>query len=657
MQEIEPPVPSTTRLRRFLFGEPRNLEDRGLAHQIALVPLLAWIGLGADGLSSSAYGPEEAYRALGEHTYLAIPLALVVTLMVFTLCACYSKIIEHFPQGGGGYVVSTALLGSTPGAISGCALLVDYVLTVTVSIAAAGSAMFSLVPSEWQYLRIPVEIGLIAMLVSLNIRGVRESVIVLAPIFLVFIVTHVVAIVGAIAGHLPAFPATLQHCADGFRSGWATLGLAGLLNTFIFAFSMGGGTYTGIEAVSNGLSIMREPRVKTAKRTMLYIGISLSFVAAGLLACYLLWDVTTNEAHKTLNAVLFEAISRNIPGGEYLVIVTLASEAALLVVAAQTGFLDGPRVLANMALDSWVPRRFAALSERLTTQNGIVLMGLASLAALLYTGGNVQHLVVMYSINVFVTFSLSLFGMTKLTLRERKRTFAWVRELLLFMIGFALCAVVLAITVFEKFLFGGWVTLVVTGGLLGVCFLVRSHYQAVAKALRQLDTDLVRLPRSSASAPKVDKGKPTAAILVSDYNGLGIHTTLNIVKAFHSAFENFVFLSIGLVDTRQFKGQFEVDPLRKRTEEMLQKYVSLVNASGMPATFRYAVGTDAVDEAEKLCLALSEEFPRATFFAGKIIFRRERWFERWLHNHTAFMIQRRLQWAGQTMVILPVRVR
>ena len=129
----------------------------------------------------------------------------------------------------------------------------------------------------------------------------------------------------------------------------------------------------------------------------------------------------------------------------------MASEAALLVVAAQTGFLDGPRVLANMALDSWVPRRFAALSERLTTQNGIVLMGLASLAALLYTGGNVQHLVVMYSINVFVTFSLSLFGMTKLTLRERKRTFAWVRELLLFMIGFALVRVVLAITVFESF--------------------------------------------------------------------------------------------------------------------------------------------------------------------------------------------------------------
>ena len=296
MQEIEPPVPSTTRLRRFLFGEPRNLEDRGLAHQIALVPLLAWIGLGADGLSSSAYGPEEAYRALGEHTYLAIPLALVVTLMVFTLCACYSKIIEHFPQGGGGYVVSTALLGSTPGAISGCALGglrpdgdgFDRGRGIgDVQPGPKRMAVSSHPSGNWAHRHAGVP----------EHPGVRESVIVLAPIFLVFIVTHVVAIVGAIAGHLPAFPATLQHCADGFRSGWATLGLAGLLNTFIFAFSMGGGTYTGIEAVSNGLSIMREPRVKTAKRTMLYIGISLSFVAAGLLACYLLWDVTTNEAH------------------------------------------------------------------------------------------------------------------------------------------------------------------------------------------------------------------------------------------------------------------------------------------------------------------------------------------------------------------------
>src|SRR5512137_282390 len=131
---------------RMLVGTPKYLKDPQLFHKMSLIPVLAWIGLGADGLSSSAYGPEEAFRALGEHRYLALLLAVATALTVFIISYAYSRIIEHFPHGGGGYIVSTHMIGRNTGVISGCALLVDYVLTITVSLASCGDALFSYLP-------------------------------------------------------------------------------------------------------------------------------------------------------------------------------------------------------------------------------------------------------------------------------------------------------------------------------------------------------------------------------------------------------------------------------------------------------------------------------------------------------------------------------
>src|SRR5215216_794715 len=178
------------RLRTLIVGRPRDLRDRRLFHQVSLVAFLAWVGLGADGLSSSAYGPEEAFRALGDHTYLAVALAGLVALTVLLISAAYRRIIEEFPSGGGGYVVASKLLGPTAGLVSGSALLVDYVLTITISIAAAGNALFSLLPPGWNAAKLPVEFVLILLLTSLNIRGIRESVMLLLPVFLLFVVTH-----------------------------------------------------------------------------------------------------------------------------------------------------------------------------------------------------------------------------------------------------------------------------------------------------------------------------------------------------------------------------------------------------------------------------------------------------------------------------------
>ena len=664
-----------TRLRQGILGKPRDLADTGLFHRLALIPFLAWVGLGADGLSSSSYGPQAVFETLGEHTFLALGLVVLMAGTVLLISAAYSRIIEAFPTGGGGYVVATELLGPRAGVVSGCALLVDYVLTITTSIAAAGDAIFSFLPPAWHSVELPFEAAVIVGLSVLNIRGVRESVLALTPIFIIFLVTHAIVIGGGIFAHASTAAATISEVTTGYHRGLSALGTGGMILLFLRAYSLGGGTYTGIEAVSNGLPIMREPRVRTGKRTMLYMAGSLAITASGLLLCYLLWHVVPTPG-KTMNAVLVERMVTGLPFGGVFLVVTLVSEGALLVVAAQAGFIDGPRVLSNMAIDSWMPHRFSALSERLTTQNGILLMGLAALVALLYTRGRVDHLIVMYSINVFLTFSLSMFAMLRFWLRGRRgraptgdkpgrswgmeQQRVWKRRVTLFGAGLALCSTVLVITVYEKFAEGGWVTMVVTLLLIALCLVIKRHYRANDSRTRQLFDELGDLPRKhdSGSGPRpLDPKQPTAVVLAGSYGGIGIHTMLNVMRAFPSYYQNFVFVVVGVVDSGGFKGEHGVADLKQQTAETVDQYVALARRLGLPATGRWSVGTDVVAEAEAVCLLVAKEFPRATFFAGKLIFQKDSWWRRVLHNETAFAIQKRLQWDGKTMMTMPVRVR
>jgi amino acid transporter len=657
-----PRVPAESlgaRLRRLILGAPRDVQDPRTHHSIALIALLAWVGLGADGLSSSAYGPDEAFRALGRHSYLAVALALATALTVLVISVAYSQIIKRFPFGGGGYVVATELLGPRVGVVSGAALLVDYVLTISVSVASSGDAIFSFLPATAAPWKLPVEAVAIGLLVVLNLRGVKESVSFLAPIFALFLVTHAVLILGGIGWHATEVPRVAAEVSHGFRAGVAELGVMGLFAVFVRAYSMGAGTYTGIEAVSNGIQIMREPKVATARRTMTYMAFSLALTAAGILICYLLFRAAPEEG-KTMNAVLLERFAGGWrPGGlgvgHAFVVVTLLAEAALLVVAAQAGFIDGPRVMANMATDSWLPHRFAQLSDRLTMQDGVLLMGGASLATLFYTHGDITALVTMYSINVFVTFSLSQLSM----LRYWKRTPGAGRRrgLGIHGVAFALCAAILAGTVYEKGEQGGWITIAVTGVVVGLCFLIRRHYRAVQSNLKRLDTIMEVLPpHPGGPRPALDPRAPTAVLLVGGYGGLGVHALLTIQRTFPGFFRNFIFVSVGVVDSAAMKGVEEVDRVRLRTQTALDRYVELAHRLKLAADYRMDVGTETVATAEALCAAIAQEFPRAVFFAGKLVFERERFFQRLLHNETAYQLQRRLQFRGLNAMVLPVRV-
>ncbi|MBP7705667.1 MAG: amino acid permease [Candidatus Aminicenantes bacterium] len=644
------------KIRRTLIGKPRDIKDPSLFHKIALIPVLAWIGLGADGLSSASYGPEEAFKVLGEHTYLALALAVATALTVFIISYAYSRIIEYFPTGGGGYVVASHTLGEKAGVVSGSALLVDYMLTITVSIVACGDALFSFLPASYQPFKTPFEVAAILFLVVINLRGVKESVTMLAPIFVVFVLTHALMIGYGILKHVPEIGAVAGDLSDGFRGGLTTLGLGGMALLFLRAFSMGGGTYTGIEAVSNGLQILREPRVQNGKKTMLYMSVSLAVTAGGILVCYLLLGVSP-VAGKTLNAVLAGEVFGGWSFGGALALITIFTEGAILLVAAQAGFVDGPRVMGNMAVDYWFPHRFASLSSRLTMQNGVLLMGGAAIALLLYSRGRITTLIVMYSINVFLTFSLSQLGMVRFFIRNRRTDPHWKKHLPVHLVGLAVCLAILTVTVLEKFGHGGWLTLVITSILVGLCYLIKDHYNRVRKGVRELDDMLVAIPhRGEYNADPTDPREMTAVQLVGGYNGFGVHTFLSIIRGFPGLYKNFVFVSVAEVDAGAFKETESVARLTGKAKDDLRKYVEMARKLGFPAESRLDTGIDVVETASALCETVAREFPRSTVFAGQTVFRRSGIINRILHNETAFAIQQELRWKGITTVILPIRI-
>src|SRR5580765_784285 len=584
------------RVRRVVFGPPKDVQEPHAFHKLSLIAFLAWVGLGADGLSSSAYGPEETFRQLGEHVGLAVFLAGAMIATVFIISYGYSRIIEQFPSGGGGYLVASKVLGGPAGVIAGSALLVDYVLTITISIAAGADAIFSFLPARWLHVELLVSMGGISILTVMNLRGIKESVTTIAPIFGVFLVTHAILLLVAIGARVPQLPAVTREVHGNVSGTLGALGMFGTLKLLMRAYSLGGGTYTGIEAVSNGIGIMREPRVQTAKRTMLLMASSLAITASGLLLAYLLWQARPVEG-KTMNAVLLERVAGGwslggVNVGHAFVVIALVSEGTLLFVAAQAGFLDGPRVMANMAVDSWLPHRFSALSERLTMRNGILLMGGTALVALVYTRGQVSKLVVMYAINVFVTFSMSNIAMTVFWFRRRKTEPSWTRHLPAHVAAAVLCMLILVVTVIQKFLEGGWLTLVITAALIAFCFAVRRHYRAVGDALRGFD-DSVATPASRpelypcpSDGPRreLDPSKPIAVLLVGGYSGLGRHALLRLLKMFPAHFHGVVFASVAVVDSDVFKGASEIPALEARIRASLAEYECFATALGIPST-------------------------------------------------------------------------
>ncbi len=650
------------KIRNFLFGNPLDPFNKETRRHISLVAFLAWVGLGADGISSSCYGPEEAFIALGTHEELAIYLAIATAFTVFIISYAYVQVIELFPNGGGGYRVATRLLGRYAGLVSGSALIIDYVLTIAISIASGVDAIFSFLPTEWQGAKLIAAMLLVGLLSFLNLRGMKESIKFLMPIFLGFIVTHIFLIIYGIFAHRYGLSGLVPQAITETTEMKDSMGWLFLFSVFLKALSMGGGTYTGLEAVSNNVNTLSEPRVRTAKLTMFMVAVSLAFTAAGIIILYLLWGVNKIEG-QTLNATTFYLITQDwnyngIPLSDFIVPVVLMLEAGLLVVAANAGFLAGPNVIANMASDEWMPKSFSSLSSRLVVKNGILFMAIAALVTLVITGGSVHVLVVLYSINVFITFSMSLLGLSIYWFRHRHRQEKWLSKLMISVIGFIVCSGILLITIFEKFYEGGWITILITSVFIGFGLLIRRVYRRFKINLLQKESEFYSyefLP-TDPNLSAVDKSAATAAIIVDQTFGSGMNCLLAIKKLFPGVFKNFIFVTVGEVDSNTMREEKRWRDMRRKTKSILNKYKNYCNANGRFAKAYIGYDTDTVEKLTKLTERVAKDYPNVIFFGTKFIFDNENIFTQIFFNHIPLIMQRRLHVRGQNMVILPMKI-
>jgi amino acid transporter len=651
-------------IRNFIFGKPLDPLDNSTRHNIALIAFFAWIGIGADGISSACYGPEETFLALAGHTPLAIFLALATGVTVFLIAFSYNQIIEKFPNGGGGYRVASTLLGPRAGLVAGSALVIDYILTISISVSAGVDAFFSIIPPEYRVNKILVISLIIILLTYLNLRGTKESIKILMPIFLGFIVTHVFLIIYGIASHntglTNVFPNAVADAESTIDSiGW----FAGAVILFK-AFSLGGGTYTGLEAVSNAVTSLKEPRVKTAKLTMMALASSLAFMAMGIILLYLLWDVQKIPG-ETLNATTFLKITNDWSLFGYnishvFVTIVMIFSAFLLFVAANTGFIGGPNVLAVMASDRWLPSQFSSLSSRLVTRNGILIISAAAIAAVIITKGEVHTLVILYSINVFITFCLSLLGITRYNIQNRKKYNGGYWKIVTPVLALIICTIILITTTTLKFFQGGWLTIGITGCLIGLCLYIKNYYYKINKIIerreKRLESEFENSLNVMEICDELNPEKQTAVVIVSEYSASGLHSLKWINECFPNQFYNYVFMSVGEIDMHEFNSDEEMKKLRTETRNTLKKYIDITRKHGFPAEYEISFSTDFLGKITEMCENIIKRYPNSIFFTNKIISEKDNPILQVLYNQVAYILQRRLHNKGINMIVVPFKV-
>lgn len=249
--------------------------------------------------------------------------------------------------------------------------------------------------------------------------------------------------------------------------------------------------------------------------------------------------------------------------------------------------------------------------------------------------------------------------MARFTVKNRARNPHWRRRFAVFAVGFTVCFTILIVTISEKYDKGGWITLAITAVIILICYTIYRHYQKVKEAMKKFDEVLLLSNIHLADRPNtkpIDATKRTAVLLVRRYDGFSVNTFLQLIRNFPGLYSNIIFTAVAEVDSGSFKGREELESLEKSVRGDMMKYVKLARALGFAADYRMDIGTDVVATASSLCESIAHEFPIITFFTGKLCFRHETIFHKLLHNETALAVQRRLQWDGLPVVIIPVPV-
>ncbi|WP_433533209.1 APC family permease [Micromonospora sp. CA-263727] len=457
------------RLRRLLLGRPlasaSTLRER-MPKLIAL-PVLA-----SDLLSSVAYGPEAMLAVLvlaGSGALgLSLPIAAALVLLMLAVGISYRQTVHAYPHGAGSYLVASDSLGPRAGLTAAAGLVLDYVLTVAVSVSAGVAAITSALPSLAPF-SVPMALGVIGLLLTGNLRGIRVA----GNLFAAPTYLFLAAIVGLIAVGLA------HAAARGFSvvAPPPTAAAEGLgLLVVMRAFASGATSMTGIEAVSNAVPVFRPVEWRNARTVLTWMVGILIFLFTGLTLLFH-FNGLVPRSDETLLSQLAHV---TFPHGPWYAIIQ-ATTALVLLLAANTAFNDLPRLLYFMARDSYVPRRFLHIGDRLALSNGLILLAVAAAVILVAFGGRTHSLIPLYAVGVFLAFTLSQTGMINHWRRQRGP--GWRRRAVTNGVGAALSAVVLLTAAVTKFVEGAWVVVLAVPVLIYLCLRVRRHYDRVRHAL------------------------------------------------------------------------------------------------------------------------------------------------------------------------------
>lgn len=468
-----------TKLRKFLIGDPLHSSQ----HSHELLPKWKALALlSADALSSIAYATEEIIIPLTVvgvtyATTWSLPIALAILTLMIIVALSYQQTIRTYPNGGGAYIVAKENLGVGPGLVAGAALLIDYILTVAVSVSAGVENLISAFPALAS-LKVFSCIWVILLIMVLSLRGVKDSATAFAfPTYFFIASMFTLIAVGLIKG--PADVAIHPH--EVLLNNLPDIGLIMILR----AFSSGCTALTGIEAISNGIPLFKEPKSLNARRTLMIMVLILGAMFAGI--TYL---VNTFGIQHIQGATLISELSRAVFGTGFMFYAVQVSIFLILFMAASTSYADFPRLASLLAKDRYAPRQLASIGDRLVFSNGIIGLSIGAIALVIFFGGRTHALIPLYAVGVFLSFTLSQSGMVVHHWKHREKH--WIPSMMLNGLGALVTAVVLIIIASFKFTHGAWLILVVIPIIVYTFHRIHVHYIMFARELTQSHYDITR---------------------------------------------------------------------------------------------------------------------------------------------------------------------
>ena len=476
---------AVARVRAVLFGRPLSIHEE-IGERLSKVKALAIFS--SDAISSSAYATEEILRVLvlagAAALFASIEVSIAIAVLLALVALSYRQVCRAFPNGGGAYAVARSELTPLLGLVAAAALLIDYVMTVAVSTSSALDQLASLVPAAAD-VKVPIAVVVITLMTIANLRGLRESGNIFAIPTYVFVTLALgIVAIGAV-NLLTGSVQPLERQPNAESLGLEPLGLLLLLK----AFASGSVALTGVEAIANGVPAFKPPEARNAARTMTAMALLLAVIFVGVSVVAFAYDVV--PSHGGAPSVISLVAGAVYGQGTALHVVFLVATMLILFLAANTSYNAFPRLAALLATDGYMPRQFGFRGDRLAYSWGIVLLSAVAAGLVALFGGTTTLLIPLYSVGVFVCFSLSQTGMVRHWLRVRGE--GWRARLAINGIGAVVTTIVLAIVVYEKFFGGAYLVVIIIPLLVGMMLFIRRQYQASAAQLA-VDPDVVFPP-------------------------------------------------------------------------------------------------------------------------------------------------------------------